>query len=259
MVEKIMKMLCATVLSVFSLISSAKAAGDQSGIMIWDNAFRQLMSALKIDTNQNQTASEQFATGVRKSNEAVSSTIIQHKKNIETAIAKENFSYETGQGYKACMVQEAQSDVYEASKSRRSYADDSRTFDNNWFDSGGGRYSDNVSSIIALRKEVYCSSDEAKTIGCDLKQRGVPAGNSNSSPWLISRDYGAEEAMTGFDFIDTIAPLPTVPSKEQADTDTSVAMDRMNAIKTGIGTEAARTVYQNIILDGLSSTQEKGD
>ena len=254
-----MKMLCATLLLFFSAISSTKAAGDQSGIVIWDNAFRQLMSALKINTNQNKTAFEQFATSMRKSNEAVSSAAVQYKKNIATADAKKNFSYETGQGYKTCMVQEAQSGVYDAAKSRRNYADNVRNFDNNWFDSGGGRYSDNVSSIIALRKDVYCSSGEEKTIGCNLKQRGVPAGNSNSAPWLISRDYGAEEAMTGFDFIDTIAPLPTVPSKEQADKDTSVELDRINAIKAGVGIEAARTVYQNIILDGLSSTQEKGN
>lgn len=253
-----MKLICGTLI-LFLAVTPVKAAGDQSGVIVLNNAFRQLMSALKIDTNQNKTASEQFATSIRKSDEAAVSALVQFKKNIAISEAKSSFSYETGQGYKPCMVQEAQADVYKAKKTRTKYIDSIRTFDNDWFYRGGGHYSDNVSSVIALRMEVYCSLAEVDKLGCKLKQRGMSAGNSNSAAWLISRDYGAEEAMTGFDFIDTIAPLPTVPDKETADADASVAIEKFNAIKSGVMTEAARTVYQNIILDGLSSNLTSGD
>lgn len=254
-----MKTLYVSIVLFLVVISPVKAAGDQSGIVVWNNAFRQLMSALKIDTKQNKTSAEQFSTSIRKTDEAVVSSAVQFKKNIAIADAKSAFSYETGQGYKPCMVQEAQADVFDATKNRKNYVNSIKAFDNNWFYRGGGRYSDNVSSIIALRKEVYCSLAEANKFGCELKQRGMPAGNSNAAAWLISRDYGAEEAMTGFDFIDTIAPLPSVPDKEKADADAGVAMEKVNAIKSGVMTEAARTVYQNIILDGLSSTTGYGD
>ncbi len=40
------------------------------------------------------------------------------------------------------------------------------------------------------------------------KPGGFGAGDSDAAPWLLNRDYGAEEVMTAADYLDVVAPCP---------------------------------------------------
>lgn len=236
------------------LAAPALAAGDQSGIITWQTFFQQLLSSVKIDTAQTNTSSQQVANTSQKSGEAKISSVLQSRVNMKMAEAKSRYNYETGQGYNACMISVGMSDIAKAREERVQYGKSVGSRDSAWLAEGNGNTEDTLSSMIALRKEVYCSDQEKEDLGlyCQTSLNGYDAGNTDASVWLAHRGYGAEEAMTGMDYVDTVAPLPTVP--EKGTTRSDLALQRAEAIRSGVMRNAARTTLQNIILDGMSGT-----
>ena len=232
----------------------AQAAGDQTGIITWQAFFQQLLSSVRTDTAQTNVSGQQVSNVKLKSAESKVSSVLQSRQNMKIAEAKSRYSYETGQGYNSCMVTVGMSDIAKAREERSDFGRKVGQRDSEWLADGGGSTNDTLSSLIALRKEVYCSDQEKEGLGpyCQTTHNGYDAGNSDASVWLAHRGYGAEEAMTGMDFVDTVAPLPTVPEKGTAKTDE--ALQRVNAIRAGIMRNAARSTLQNIILDGMAGT-----
>lgn len=247
-------MTSALIIASLSITQPAWAAGDQSGIITWQTYFQQLLSSLKIDASQTNTSGQQVLSTAKSSSEAKITSVLQNRVSMKIAEAKSRYSYETGQGYNACMVTVGISDIAKAKQERVEYARKVGTRDSEWLSEGGGRTEDTLSSIVALRKEVYCSDQEKADLGsyCHTTHNGYDAGNTDASVWLAHRGYGGEEAMTGFDYVDTVAPLPTVPEKSPDSSEK--AMERAEAISAGVMRNAARTTLQNIILDGLSGT-----
>ena len=235
----------------------AFAAGDQTGIVTWQAFFQQLLSAVRIDTAQSSVTAQQVSSATLKSSEAKTSAILQSRQNMRLADAKSRYAYETGQGYNSCMVSVGKADIARARQEREQFGRKVGARDSKWLSEGGGDATDTLSSLIALRKGVYCSDQEKQALGayCQPEHNGYDAGNSDASVWLATRSYGAEEAMTGMDYVDTVAPLPTIPQKGAVRTDQ--ALQRANAIRAGMMRNAARTTLQNIILDGMSGTSAK--
>lgn len=237
-----------------AVAAPAFAAGDQSGIITWQAYFQQLLSSFKIDSAQTNTSSQQVSNTSQRSGEAKISSVLQSRINMKMAEAKSRYAYETGQGYNACMISVGMSDIAKAREERIEYGRKVGQRDSQWLSEGNGRTEDTLSSMVALRKEVYCSDQEKEELGpyCQTANNGYDAGNSDASVWLAHRGYGAEEAMTGMDFVDTVAPLPTVPEKGVSATE--LALQRAEAIRAGVMRNAARTTLQNIILDGMAGT-----
>ncbi|GBQ77276.1 hypothetical protein AA14337_0770 [Acetobacter malorum DSM 14337] len=222
-------------------------------------AAERLLAAYKANTAQISSAWQQQAAMATKARQAATSAIVQQHDALDIARAKDNTDYQSGQGYKACLVTQGVSTINSAQAGRNTYMQTISTRDNGWF-SSGGEQRHTLSSVVGLRRTVYCSQSEQTAFGgwCDAglgKTRGggFPAGNSDAGVWLLRRGYGAEESMTGMDYVDTLAPLPSVaaPNSGRAD----LEQKRQQAIYNGAFVGAARTGLTRTILDGMDDTE----
>lgn len=102
----------------------------------------------------------------------------------------------------------------------------------------------------------YCSPSEQQTGWCKGAQPGgYGAGDSDAAPWLFNRNYGAEEVMTAADYLDVVAPLPTVkPNPRTAEEDAAlVQARRQGAIMSG-----ARAGLVGVLVGGMGGDRRQG-
>ncbi|GMA79971.1 hypothetical protein GCM10025880_63880 [Methylorubrum aminovorans] len=84
---------------------------------------------------------------------------------------------------------------------------------------------------------------------------GYGAGDSDAAPWLFNRNYGAEEVMTAADYLDVVAPLPTVkPNPRTAEEDAALVQARREgAIMSG-----ARAGLVGVLVGGMGGDRRQG-
>ena len=218
----------------------------------WALSMERLMSALKVSTRQSSVTAEQGASVTSRMSEANASAINASDTAMRTAQAHHNYGFETGTGYSACAVSLSIGDERAANRSAIAVGRAYREADRTWFREGGDG-ADRLGTSLELRRSFYCTTaEQRRTSWCTNGGSGQPygygAGDSDASVFLLNRSYGAEEAMTAADFIDVVAPLPTVPRQaSSADED----VRRLEALRQGAMMSAARAALMGVVKGGL--------
>jgi len=219
----------------------------------WALSLERLVSGIKVATRQDSASTEQGATTTAKSSEANASAITASDTALRIARAKHGYGYDTGSGYSACGVSLSIGDERSADRSstavRKAFTEADRT----WLREGGdgaGR----LSQSLDLRRSFYCTTLEQKRTGwCSTgsagrQAYGYGAGDSDASVFLLNRSYGAEEAVTAADYLDVMAPLPTVKAKVSTGEEDA---RRIEALRQGAMMTAARAAMMGVIKGGL--------
>lgn len=218
----------------------------------WYASLVRLLSGLKVDASQTTTTADQTSTAVKSSASAAASTVAATRQGLLVAKARHDYSYETGTGYAACTVSLGLSDERDAGTSAATVMAAFGAADRSWLQSGGDGAA-RLRTSLDLRKTLYCSEAE-RTAGVCTGTGGYGAGDSDASPWLYSRNYGAEEITTAGDFLDVIAPLPTIePAASTAVDQTRLVENR----RGGALLSGARAALMTVIAAGTAGDERE--
>lgn len=242
-----MKRALALVALIFAGTPLPAAAQTSPITAVWYASLIRLLSGLRVDASQTTTTAGQTSTAVTQSARAAASTVTTAQQSLLIAKAQHDYGYETGTGYAACTVSLGLTDERDASVSATAVMTAFGAADRTWLQSGGDGAA-RLRTSLDLRKDLYCSATE-RTAGVCSGSGGYGAGDSDASPWLYSRNYGAEEITTAGDFLDVIAPLPTIePAAAHAVDQTRLVQNRRDgAILSG-----ARAALMVVITAGTS-------
>lgn len=217
---------------------------------VWYASLVRLLSGLKVDASQTTTTADQTSTAVKSSASAAASTVAATRQGLLVAKARHDYSYETGTGYAACTVSLGLTDERDAATSAATVMAAFGAADRSWLQSGGDGAA-RLRASLDLRKTLYCSEAE-RTAGVCSGTGGYGAGDSDASPWLYSRNYGAEEITTAGDFLDVIAPLPTIePAASTAVDQTRLVENR----RGGALLSGARAALMTVIAAGTAGDE----
>jgi len=219
---------------------------------VWYASLVRLLSGLRIDASQTTTSADQTSTAVKSSASAAASTVSATRQGLLVAKARHDYSYETGTGYAACTVSLGLTDERDAGASTAMVMASFGAADRSWLQSGGDGAA-RLRASLDLRKTLYCSEAE-RTAGVCSGTGGYGAGDSDASPWLYSRNYGAEEITTAGDFLDVIAPLPTIePAASTAVDQTRLVENR----RGGALLSGARAALMTVIAAGTAGNERE--
>ena len=219
---------------------------------VWYASLVRLLSGLRIDASQTTTSADQTSTAVKSSASAAASTVSATRQGLLVAKARHDYSYETGTGYAACTVSLGLTDERDAGASTAMVMAAFGAADRSWLQSGGDGAA-RLRASLDLRKTLYCSEAE-RTAGVCSGTGGYGAGDSDASPWLYSRNYGAEEITTAGDFLDVIAPLPTIePAASTAVDQTRLVENR----RGGALLSGARAALMTVIAAGTAGNERE--
>lgn len=219
---------------------------------VWYASLVRLLSGLRIDASQTTTTADQTSTAVKSSASAAASTVAATRQGLLVAKARHDYSYETGTGYAACTVSLGLTDERDAGASAAPVMTAFGAADRSWLQSGGDGAA-RLRASLDLRKTLYCSEAE-RTAGVCSGSGGYGAGDSDASPWLYLRNYGAEEITTAGDFLDVIAPLPTIePAASTAVDQTRLVENR----RGGALLSGARAALMTVIATGTAGNERE--
>jgi hypothetical protein len=221
----------------------------------WEISLQRLLSGMKVSGSQSSATALQTTNAHKAAAEAAASTLVSQDNALRLARAQHRYGYDSGTGYAACdvaLVTSQESDSYaSAAKVRQAFS----TADQRWLNDGGDA-GERMGISLDQRRTFYCSPSEQETGWCrGAKPGGFGAGDSDASPWLLNRDYGAEEVMTAADYIDVVAPLPTIkPNPSTAEQDAAfVIARRQGAIMSG-----ARAGLVGVLVGGMGGESRQG-
>ncbi|KMO39379.1 hypothetical protein [Methylobacterium aquaticum] len=236
-------------------LALASPAQAQGLFPQWEISLQRMISAMKVSGAQSSATALQTTNGHKAAAEAAASTLVSQDNALRLARIQHHYGYDTGTGYAACNVSlvtsEERDSFASADKVRQSF----RAADQRWL-SNGGDAAERMGDSLAQRRTFYCSPSEQETGWCTgAKPGSIGAGDSDAAPWLLNRDYGAEEVMTAADYLDVVAPLPTVkpnPATVEQDADLVMAR-RQGAIMSG-----ARASLVGVIVGGMGGDSRQG-
>jgi hypothetical protein len=245
---KVYKYLLVNISFLFLLSSPAHAFLD------WEVTLQKLISAIKVSAAQDKTASEQVVNANKQIHEASASTIVTAIKNMKLAEAKHNYSSETGTGYNACFnglqLKNERASETSAQKVLKSFAEGEK----DWFNSENDGIS-RLTQSLQYRKDLYCTSTEKEKGICKGEKAGsYGAGDSDASIWLLSRNYGAEEVLVSADFIDVVAPMPSIMKNATTAHEDIVGI---TDIRRGAILSGARLNIMKYVTDGMGGDHDK--
>lgn len=219
---------------------------------VWYASLVRLLSGLRIDASQTTTKADQTSMAVKSSASAAASTVAATRQGLLVAKARHDYSYETGTGYAACTVSLGLTDERDAGASATTVMAAFGAADRSWLQTGGDGAA-RLRTSLDLRKALYCSEAE-RTAGVCTGTGGYGAGDSDASPWLYSRNYGAEEITTAGDFLDVVAPLPTIePAASTAVDQTRLVENR----RGGALLSGARAALMTVIAAGTAGNERE--
>lgn len=257
MARRLGRCLVAATVSVAAIACSAPADATMPA---WILAFEQFMSGLSIQTKQRELSSRQQATATRRAFEAAAGTLVSADTNLEELRARNRFDYASGQGYAACRVTIENAAYSQAGKDARRMTSAIDEADRKWLNDGGD-LRDRLGESLALRREFYCSDEEralgwcSSSIGSE-RGGGYAAGDSDASVFLAQRSYGTEEVLTGADYVDVVAPMPTVDSKA-AGVDGAARLIANRRRAAFVST--ARSTIFNVVVHGMEGAAPEVD
>jgi|GEM_PF-5323503 hypothetical protein len=221
----------------------------------WPISLERLLSALRVDDAQTGTRSQQSANGYAMAAQGAASAITSQDNALRLARAQHTYGYDTGTGYAACTVALGIGDERAAHISAQKVRDAFRKSDQAWLTTGGDG-AERMGISLQQRRELYCTADEQEAGWCRKSVGGgFGAGDSDAGPWLFNRNYGPEEIATAADYLDVIAPLPTVrPNPRTAEQDLElIVARRQGAVLTG-----ARAILVGVIDSGMGGDRQQG-
>lgn len=221
----------------------------------WVLSLERMLSGMKVSGAQSSATALQTTNGFKSSAEAAASALVSQDNALRLARAQHNYGFDTGTGYAACDV------ALGISQERDSYASEVkvrqafRSADQRWLTNGGDAGA-RMGATLEQRRTFYCSPSEQATGWCTGSQPGgYGAGDSDAAPWLFNRDYGAEEVMTAADYLDVVAPLPTLkPNPATAEE----AADLVQARRQGAIMSGARAGLTGVLVGGMGGEARKG-
>lgn len=221
----------------------------------WEISLQRLMSGMKVSGAQSSATALQTTNGHKAAAEAAASTLVSQDNALRLARAQHQYGYDTGTGYAACTLALGLSDEGDSYTSATQVRQAFRRADQRWL-TGGGNAAERMGATLDQRRTFYCSPSEQATGWCTgAKPGGYGAGDSDAAPWLLNRDYGAEEVMTAADYLDVVAPLPSVkPNPTTAEEDAAfVQARRQGAILSG-----ARASLVGVLVGGMGGDSRQG-
>ncbi|RVU18418.1 hypothetical protein [Methylobacterium oryzihabitans] len=236
-------------------VALASPAQAQGLFPQWEISLQRMISAMKVSGAQSSATALQTTNGHKAAAEAAASTLVSQDNALRLARAQHQYGYDTGTGYAACDVSLAIRQERDSHASAERVRQSFRQADQRWLTSGGDA-AERMGITLEQRRTFYCSPSEQATGWCSgAKQGGFGAGDSDAAPWLLNRDYGAEEVMTAADYLDVVAPLPTVkPNPTTVEDDAALVMARRyGAIMSG-----ARASLVGVILGGMGGDSRQG-
>lgn len=236
--------------------TSVMAAPPASALMIgpWEISLERLVSGFAVAGKQDSAAATQKTNAATTAARAAASSLVAAKQAIRVANAAHEYGFETGTGYSACTVnlqladERASHDAAAVARTSQQRADDA------WLIHGGDA-GDRAGASLKLRQSFYCSPAQQQATEWCTGTGGYGAGDSNAGIFMLNRDYGAEEVMTAADYLDVIAPLPTI----RTDTTSAEARARLvEARRRGAILSGARAAAWTVVLDGMGGS-DKGE
>ncbi|KMO21331.1 hypothetical protein [Methylobacterium platani] len=221
----------------------------------WEISLQRMISAMKVSGAQSSATALQTTNGHKAAAEAAASTLVSQDNALRLARAQHQYGFDTGTGYAACTIAQGLSDERDSASSAAKVRQAFRQADQRWLTNGGDA-AERMGVTLEQRRTFYCSPSEQATGWCNgAKPGGFGAGDSDAAPWLLNRDYGAEEVLTAADYLDVVAPLPTVkPNPTTAEEDAALVMARRHgAIMSG-----ARASLVGVILGGMGGDSRQG-
>lgn len=235
------------------LAASPAIAQDryQASLGQLDLVWRQLLSSVAVKTSQTSASGNQVAGTALKSAEANATAVAQFETRHGISEAAKTFLTGRDQTRAACGPVEVRQMASAALARNREVGSVIADADQAFLSSG--RDAAMVQSALNRRRaEFYCSGEEFDAGLCSALagigyNTGPKAGDTNAAVFMDGGASGAEEVATGLDFIDRVAPLPTVDQGSNAGS----AIARLIALKQGAERSMAREIISGSIMEGL--------
>jgi len=239
--------------------SVGHAQAFEAQMIEWELATQRLISAIKVDTRQHGAASAFNANTDESTARAVSSVFVEVFAQAGLVQARLDYGLGTGQTDAACQIPDIGLLASEASTVQENVLGAAKDSDASWVIEGGDS-NERLAEGLAFRRQLYCSDAEreAGLCGGALAAGGpgsMPAGDSNAGSFLLRRSYGSEELLVGLDFIDVVAPLPTIsPAGDVVDVGSGIS--RLISRRRAALLSVPRGALFEIVSGGLEGTGE---
>lgn len=232
-------------------ITPAKASME-----LWIATFERVMGGLKVHDKQRSASRQQTQQVVRKSDEAGVNAILSQEQAYRVADIKNRYSYEYGQGEQACTVTASLNGMTGTVKSQDKMLKSFSAAESNYISRGGNAAASMKNSMLK-RVGHYCTQEERAVLGDTYCKAGYSnernAGDSNAGPFLFSRNYGPEEVVTAGDYVDVLAPYPTI---EPNATDSGGQVRLIDARRRAALMSGARSVMMGVAVAGMGGDRQ---
>jgi hypothetical protein len=230
---------------------AANAAAFESALTQLNAAWQSLMSAISVKTGQVAASSNQVAATAVKSAEANANAIAQVSARLAVADAATAYGLGRDQSNAACAPVLARQ-MANAAAERNSQIESLVTESDADFLSSNSDAAQVQSELARRRASYYCSEEEYAAGLCSSfagvgDTTGAASGDTNASVFMDGGANGAEEVAVGLDYLDRVAPLPTVPPKSGA----ASAIARIISLREAATKSMAREVLSGSIVEGL--------
>ena len=235
------------------LMASPVAAQDrfQSALGKLEAVWRQVISGVAVKTSQTAASGNQVASTALKAAEANASAVAQFDGRYGVGEAANKYVVGRDQTSAACAPVELRRMANVASERNRQLGSVVAAADQEFLENSGDAAS--VQSTLNRRRaEFYCSQEEFDAGLCSALagvgyNTGPKAGDTNASIFMNGGASGADEVATSLDYIDRVAPLPTVVRKTGAES----AISRIIALKQSAERSMAREIIGGAVMEGL--------
>lgn len=244
-------------LAILLMLGGSSPALAQAEMAAWQLAAERLISAMKVNTLQRSTSSQYRSTADVQARTALSSALQAQGAGTRTYEIRSAYGPETGQGYGVCAAKYPMQSWAGAERASTNVAVAFGDADRAWLATGGSA-AGRAAELTNSRKTFYCTDEERKALPTWCAQdagakRGIPAGDTNAAPFMLRPDIGPEEALTAADYIDTVAPLPTV--KTQAST-FEERQAQVQARRQGAFLSASRSAFGAVVAGHMGGDGE---
>jgi hypothetical protein len=234
--------------------SSAVAQDFGSSIAAWFAQTQNATSALGVDTKQISVSSEQLAAATQSSVKALAHTITSYEANLAYAKALNQSSGALTSAGELC----AAIDVATATRSASEVADivtnGVASAEESWR-SDGGDLGEVYEMQLEMRQQVYCSAAEFAAGLCGDGDTNTaaepPAADTNASEWMLTRSYGSTSAINGTNYVDAIAPLPTIIPPDEAEGDVGKQLQNLVNLQDIARLSIARGAMADVVARGV--------
>lgn len=239
---------------------SAQTVSFDAAFVGWLQSMERLISSVAITTKQDGTAAAQQATVSRDVKKAAAESMLDTERRYAMLDAHRRFESMQTAVAGLCGDVRATTEAGQAQDARTTITNSLRDVETDWNRDGGSRTDLLVEGQI-MRAQALCPPGEAALGLCDPNAAdyigGFPAGDTDPSPFLLSNDYGKRrygnaEAEIGMIYTDTLLPLTTMKSREEAgDAGVAGLVERANARHQQAIISIGRKTLTDVILRGL--------